>query len=85
MAEEKKEIGKVTHYFSKIGVAIIELSGGLKVGDKIALEKGDVSFQQDVTSMHIEHDPVEEAKAGESVGIKVDQPAKEGCVVYKVS
>jgi len=85
MAEEKKEIGKVTHYFSKIGVSIIELSDGLKVGDKIAIEKGDVSFQQEVTSMHIEHDPVEEAKAGESVGLKVDQPAREGSVVYRIT
>lgn len=83
MAEEK-QIGKITHYFGKISVGVIELSGTLKVGDTIRVAGGDREFNQTIGSMQIEHEKIEEAKSGEAVGIKLDEVSKPGDLVYKV-
>ena len=83
MAE--KQIGKITHFFSKISVAVVELTDELKVGDTIKIVGRGKEFTQAVSSMQIEHQNVDVAKAGESIGLKVDQPVKEGDVVYKVT
>lgn len=80
-----EEIGKVTHYFTKIGVAVIELSGDLKVGDEIHIKGATSDFKQKVDSMQIEHENIEEAKAGQSIGLKVKEHAREGDTVYKVA
>lgn len=79
------EIGKVVHYYDKLGVAIIELSAPLKVGDTMKIKHGEEEFEQQVVSMQVEHATVDSAKKGESVGVKVDQPTKEGATVYKVT
>lgn len=84
MADEKK-IGKVTHYFSKIGVGVMELSGELKVGDKIHIKGATTDFEQKVDSMQIEHENVEKAKKGQSIGLKVSEPVREHDKVYKVT
>ncbi|MDP2641558.1 MAG: hypothetical protein Q8P39_03495 [Candidatus Yanofskybacteria bacterium] len=76
-----KPIGKVSHYYDKAGVAIVELQDALKVGDRIRIERGENTFDQEVSSMQVEYKPVEEAKKGDSVGVKVDQKAKEGSLV----
>ena len=76
-----KPIGKVIHYYSKAGVAIIELQDQLKVGDRIRIEKGENTFEQEVSSMQKEHQPVEKGEKGDAVGIKVDQKSKEGSLV----
>jgi putative protease len=78
-----EKIGKITHYFGKIGVGVIELSGDLNVGDQITIKRGDGEFEQTVGSMQVEHQEVAAAKAGDAVGLKVDQPVKEGDEVYK--
>ncbi len=78
---ERKLVGKVVHYYGHIGVAVVELSGALKAGDRIAFE-GREAFEQQVASMQVEHKPVQEAKAGESVGLKTDQAVHEGDSVY---
>lgn len=81
----EKLVGKITHYFGKIGVGVIELTEGeLKVGDKIKINRGDDEFEQMVDSMQVEHQNVETAEKGQSVGLKVDQPVKESDQVYKV-
>ena len=82
--EEGKLIGKITHYFSKIGVGVIELSDTLKVGDTIRIVGGATDFTQTVESMEIEHEKVKTAKKGQSIGLKVDQKVREGYKVYKV-
>jgi putative protease len=82
--EEGKLIGKITHYFSKIGVAVIELSDTLKVSDTIRIVGGQTDFNQQVESMEIEHKKVKEAKKGDSVGLKVEQKVREGYKVYKL-
>ncbi len=84
MAEEKK-IGVVTHYFGKITVAIIKIEEeGLKVGDTVHFKGHTSDFTQKVESMELEHKTIQEAKVGESIGIKVSEHAREGDVVYKV-
>ena len=84
LPEEGKLIGKVTHYFSKIGVAVIELSDTLKVGDTIRIVGGQTDFNQMIESMEIEHEKVQEAKAGDSIGLKISQKVREGYKVYKI-
>jgi putative protease len=82
MAEQK--IGRVTHYFGHIQVAAIELEGELKVGDTIHVKGHTSDFTQPVDSMQIEHESVESAGKGDSIGIKVVEHAREHDDVYKV-
>jgi translation elongation factor EF-1alpha len=82
---EKEPVGKVTHFFDKISVAVIELTGSLKAGDKIEIETKEGPFQQEVTSMQVDHKPVEKAKKGDAIGMKVDNPVKEGNPVSKLA
>jgi putative protease len=83
-APEKKLVGKVAHYFTKIGVGVIELSDELKVGDKISIEGATTNVKQTVQSMQIEHEEVREAGTGDAVGMKVEQRVREGDLVYKL-
>ncbi|MBW2966010.1 hypothetical protein KY342_02825 [Candidatus Woesearchaeota archaeon] len=82
---KKQEIGKVTHFFNKISVAIVELSGSLKNGDKISIEGHGKVVEQIVDSMQVDHKPVEEAKKGDAVGMKTAEPVKENDKVFKVT
>lgn len=78
-------IGKVVHYYDKLGVAIIDLaSGGLKVGDEVKFKRGDEEFSQKIASLQVEHKEVDSVKKGDSFGVKVDQPTKPGAQVYLV-
>jgi len=69
-------VGTVSHYWSGLGVAGIELSGELKVGDTVHIVGHSSDFTQTVDSIQIEHSTVESAKAGDSVGVKVKDPAR---------
>jgi putative protease len=80
----EKQIGKISHYFSRINVGIIELSDSLKVGDTIHIKGHSEDFQQAIDSMQIEHASVTEAVAGQSVGIKVNGKVHQNDAVYKV-
>ena len=77
-----KKVGEVTHYFDKIGVAVIKLTGDLKVGDSIRIETAKGDFTQEVSSMQVDKEAIESAKKGQEVGMKVDEPVKEGNTVY---
>ena len=83
MAEKK--VGKITHYYDRIGVAVVEILAPIKVGDKIKIAGHEQEFEQKVASMQIEHENVKKAKKGDNVGMKVDQPVKKGDEVYKLS
>lgn len=76
-------LGQITHYYDKIGVAIIELKDTLKVGDKVKFKKGDDEFEQTIDSIQVEKAPVDSAIKGAIVGIKVEQPLKEGTEVFQ--
>jgi len=81
--EEVVQVGHITHFFSKIGVAIVELTATLIVGDRILVKGPATDFEQVVDSMQIEHQNVQRAESGQSIGLKVAQPVKEKDVVYK--
>lgn len=80
----KKPIGKVTHFYDKIKVAVVALSATLKKGDKIKIGKEDRFLEQEVKSMQIEHKDLKEAKKGQEIGLKVSGEVKEGDLVFKV-
>jgi putative protease len=82
--QEGELIGKVSHYFDRAGVAILELAGTLKVGDTIRIVGGGKDFTQVVDSMEVEHQKIQSAKKGDSLGLKVSQEVKEGYKVYKL-
>jgi putative protease len=82
--EEKKLIGKISHYYGKIGVAVVELTDRLSVGDRISIEGKATNLQQTVDSIEIEHEKIQTAKAGNAIGLKVSDRVREGDAVYKI-
>ncbi len=84
MSETK--IGAVTHYFNHLHVAGVAITDGeLAEGDTIHVKGHTTDFQQTVVSMQIDNQPVDTAKAGQSVGIEVIEHAREHDTVYKVT
>lgn len=84
MTEENVvEVGHIAHFFSKIGVAVVELTGPLAVGDTIVVKGPTTDFEQTVDSMQIEHNNVQRAEAGQSIGLKVADRVREKDLVYK--
>jgi U32 family peptidase len=81
---EKKLIGKIAHFFPKISVAVVDLTGPIKVGDKISIENEAGSIEQVVDSMQVEHKNIAEANSGQSIGLKVAGQTKEGAQVFKL-
>jgi putative protease len=81
--ENVVNVGQITHFFSKISVAVIELREPLKVGDTIIIKGPTTDFEQPVESMQIEHKDVQKAEAGQSIGLKVSQRVRETDLVYK--
>jgi len=82
----EEEIGKITHYFSKINVGVLELSKGkLQIGDTIHIKGHTTDLYQKVESMQVEHKPVDSAQPGETVGLKVENPVRENDLVLKVT
>ena len=79
------EIGKVSDFFARPVVAGIEMSGSIKVGDKIHIKGHTTDMEFVVDSMQIDNANVTEAKAGDSIGIKVDDRVRRGDTVYKVT
>lgn len=82
--DKKDLVGKIIHYYDKIGVAVIKLQKGLKIGDKVKFEKKDMSFEQVIESMQLEHEQVTSGKKGEEIAVKINQVAKDGVGVYKM-
>jgi hypothetical protein len=77
------EIGRITHFFSKIAVAVVELTVSLAVGDRILVKGPSTDFEQVVESMQIEHENIPRAEAGQSIGLKMAEHTREGDRVYK--
>jgi len=78
------EVGRVTHYYSRIGVAVIELKAPLAIGDKILIRGSTTNFEQTVESMQIQHKNIERAEAGQAVGLKVLERVRPKDIIYKV-
>jgi len=77
------EVGHVTHFFSKINVAVLDLTAALAVGDNILVKGPATDFEQVVDSMQIEHKNISRAEAGQSIGLKMTDRVREKDVVYK--
>lgn len=88
MGEEERElveVGRVSHYFTRINVAVVELKAPLAVGDRILIKGSTTDLEQVVESMQIEHKDVQRAEAGQSIGLKVNDRVRENDTVYKIT
>jgi translation elongation factor EF-1alpha len=82
----EEEIGRISHYFSKIGVGVVEMTKGeLKVGDTIHIKGHTTDFYQKVESMQVEHSNVQSGKKGDSIGLRVESQVRDRDVVFKVT
>ncbi len=81
---DKKPIGEVTHYYGKIGVAVVKFFKAVKVGDEVQFKGIHTDFNQTISSMQFDHKSIEGAKKGDEVGMKVDEHIKEGDQVFEV-
>jgi putative protease len=81
--EMEKPVGKVTHYFPRIGVAVVALSDDLKQGEEIHFTGAHTDFTQKVASMQIEHRTIASASRGQEIGLKVDRDVKVGDRILK--
>lgn len=80
----KQLIGKVTHFYPNIKVAVVKLEKDIKVGDKISIEGHGNSFEQTIDSIQIDRKSLNSAKKGQEIGLKVDTVVKEKDEVYKL-
>ena len=79
------KIGHVTHYYDKLGVAIVELDGDLAVGDEIKFVRGGEDFfKQKVESIQVEHEKKDTAHKGDVIGLKTNEEVKAGAEVFKI-
>ena len=88
LGEEERElveVGRVSHYFTRINVAVVELKAPLAVGDRILIKGSTTDLEQVVESMQIEHENVQRAEAGQSIGLKVNDRVRENDTVYKIT
>jgi len=85
LSEELQEVGRVSHFFTKISVAVIELTATISVGDRILIKGPTTNLEQTIDSMEIEHEKVQKAGAGQSIGLKVKDRVRETDIVYKIA
>ena len=81
--EEVVQVGHISHFFSKISVAIVELTAPIAIGDRILIKGPSTDFEQVVDSMQIEHNNIQRAETGQSIGLRTTQHVKEKDMVYK--
>ncbi len=82
---EEEQVGRVTNFYVKISVAAIEVTAGIiRIGDTLHFKGHATDFQDTVASMEIERQPVDEARPGDEVGIKLKERVRENDKVYKV-
>lgn len=79
----ERVIGKVTHYYDHIGVAVVAVNETIRLGDTIRLKRGDHVFEQKVESLQVNHTPISSAEKGQEVGMKVNEVADEGTLLLQ--
>ena len=84
IAKKNKPVGKVTHFYAQIKVAIIKFNTPIKVGSELYLKGATTDFKEIVKSMQYDHKPVATAPKGKLIGIKLKKRVREGDLVYKV-
>ncbi|NIM45180.1 MAG: translation elongation factor-like protein [Nitrososphaeria archaeon] len=83
MEEEMEEVGRVTHFYPRISVAVIELKAPLSVGEKILIKGMTTDFEQAIESMQIEHKNVERAEPGQLIGLLMKERVRENDIIYR--
>ncbi len=78
------EIGKVTHYYNHINVAVLKLTNSLKLGDLIHIIGHSTDLMQTVSSLEVDHHSLEWVKPGDNVALKVIEPVHEHDVIYRI-
>ena len=79
---QKDQLGKITHFYSKIGVGIIKLNKELKVGDEIQIKGNTSDFKQKVDELQLDHKNIDKGEKGQEVGVKLSQKVRDGDVVF---
>ena len=82
---QDKRVGTVTHYFDHLNVAVLVLTGGIRIGDSLRFKGHSTDFTEPVSSLQIDHKPVESAAPGADVAIKVLQRVHPNDAVFKVT
>lgn len=82
MANSKDQIGKITHFYSKLGVGIIKLTKGLKVGDTIQVKGNTSDFKQKIEEIQLDHKSIEKGEKGQEIGVKLNEKVRDGDVVF---
>lgn len=83
--EPGERVGEFTHYFPHVNAGVVELKKGtLRLGDKIAIKGHTTSFEQQVTSMQIDHKPIERAEKGDEIGLGVKSRVRAGDILYRI-
>lgn len=80
---EPKPIGVVTHYYGHLEVAIVKFAKQVEVGTKVKFKGATTDFEEKIDSMQYDHKPIESAKKGQEVGIKVKGKVREGDEVFE--
>ena len=80
---EGKHIGKVVHFFGKISVAVVELESDLNIGDTVHFEGAHTNFEQEIDSMQVENQAVDNVPAGDEVAIKVKERVRAGDTLHR--
>jgi len=83
LGEQLQEVGRVSHFFGHINVAVIEVTDKISVGDKITIKGPTTDIEQTVDSMEIEHTKIKQATAGQSIGMKVKGRVRENDTIYR--
>lgn len=83
-ATQEKPVGRVIHWYDKVSVAVVKLASALKIGDRVKVRRGEEEFEDSVTSMQLDHKPIDAGKKGQEVAVKLSQQAKEGASVFKM-
>ncbi len=81
----EKRVAQVTHYFTRLSVAVLALTDSLSIGDRIHIYGHSTDIEQRVDSMQIEHKPVLQVGPGDDVALKVIEPVREGDIVYRIT
>ncbi len=81
-AKKPKVLGKISHYYDRIGVAVVDVESTLKLGDRVLIKRGKKELKQKIASLQVNRTPIKSANAGETVGLKVDAVVERGATIF---
>ncbi len=81
---KQKEVGKITHYYSRIGVGVVEVASAFSKGDNLLIGKNEPYLKQKAASMQLNHQAIEKTRKGQEIGLKVDGKVRMGDRVFKI-